>query len=66
MITDFPYTPAPDYDPLTGNPADSRRRCVSRGRDLYLPQAMIDDPKYSVGLTDLDFDLLRFRHDFEF
>ncbi|MDE6377489.1 MAG: hypothetical protein K2K72_01960, partial [Duncaniella sp.] len=39
---------------------------MSRGRALYLPQSMLDDPKYSVGLTDLDFDLLRFRHDFEF
>lgn len=66
MITDFPYTPAVGYDPLRGNPLDSRRRCVRRGLDLYLPQSMLDDPKYSVGLTDLDFDLLRFRHDFEF
>ena len=66
MITDYPYTPAIDYDPLIGNRLDSRRLCVRRGRDLYLPQSMLRDPLYSEGLTDLDFDMLRFRHDFEF
>ena len=60
------YTPPACYDPLTGNPADTERVAVRRGRDLYLPAAMLRDPAYSVGLTDLDFDLLRFRHDFEF
>lgn len=54
------------YDPAVGNPADPARSPVKRGRLLYLPRTMLDDPAYSIGLTDLDFDLLRFRHDFEY
>lgn len=55
------------YDPLTGNPADPVRVRVVRGAEvLYLPRPMVEDICYAVTLPPLDFDRLRFRHDFEF
>ena len=55
------------YDPLAGNPSDPQRRLVTRGIDrLYLPLSMLDDTDYTCTLPQLDFDRLRFRHDFEF
>ncbi len=55
------------YDPLTGNPdAPERREVVRSGLTLYLPESMLRDPAYSEALSPLDFDLLRFRHDFEY
>ena len=56
-----------DYDPLTGNPCDPERRPVVRGAaTLNLPLTMLDDTEYACTLPQLDFDRLRFRHDFEF
>lgn len=55
------------YDPLAGNPSDPVRRAVERGgRTLHLPQTMLGDPEYAVTLPQLDFERLRFRHDFEY
>lgn len=55
------------YDPLLGNPSDPDRVEVARGIDrLYLPKTMLSDEGYSVALPAHDFDMLRFRHDFEY
>lgn len=55
------------YDPLTGNPNDPGRVRVVRGADVwYVPRAMTDDIAYAVTLPAHDFDMLRFRHDFEY
>lgn len=55
------------YDPIQGNPNDPGRRRVIHGTDpLYIPASMLDDPEYSITLPRHDFNILRFRHDFEF
>lgn len=55
------------YDPIQGNPNDPGRRRVIHGTDpLYIPASMLDDPEYSIALPRHDFNILRFRHDFEF
>lgn len=58
--------------PEPADPASGRGCCGCReevrlaGRSLFLPQTMLADPLYSQALTQLDFDALRCRHDFEF
>lgn len=55
------------YDPETGDPRSPRRReTVRDGRHLWLPESMLSDPAWSSALTAHDFDMLRFRHDFEY
>lgn len=55
------------YSPLTGDPNDTKRRPVANGPDTYhVPITMLDDPDYSPALDRHSFNVLRFRHDFEF
>lgn len=55
------------YDPLAGNPHDPGRVRVEReGQAVFLPRPMVEDEAYSVTLSNHDFDMLRFRHDFEY
>ena len=55
------------YDPLSGNPDDPGRREVTRGTTtLHVPESMLKDPAYTPTLTQTEFNMLRFRHDFEF
>lgn len=55
------------YDPLTGNPDDPCRKQVTRGiHTLHIPESMLRDPAYTPSLSTIEFNMLRFRHDFEF
>ena len=55
------------YDPAVGDPRSPLRRPVVRdGVTLHLPETMLRDPEYSSVYTRHDFDMLRFRHDFEY
>ncbi|MDE6557036.1 MAG: terminase, partial [Duncaniella sp.] len=55
------------YDPLLGNPRSPWRKEIRReGRSHYLPDSMLRDPAYSEGLSRLEWERLRLRHDFEF
>ncbi len=55
------------YDPAVGDPRSPLRRPVVRdGVTLHLPETMLRDPEYSSAYTRHDFDMLRFRHDFEY
>ena len=56
-----------NYDPLKGNPHDrSRVKAVRGGSIVYLPVKMVKDAEYDVTMPVHDFDMLRFRHDFEY
>ncbi len=56
-----------NYDPAIGNPADPDRVAYTLGGTTrYIPSAMADDPRLITARTEHDFDMLRFRHDFEF
>lgn len=55
------------HDPATGRGCVGERMVVvAGGATLRLPCAMVDDPKWVLGLTGLAFERLRFVYDFEF
>lgn len=54
-------------DPILGDPSDPLRIATANGPDTFhVPRTMLADPDYRPGLSRLAFDLLRFRHDFEY
>ena len=58
---------AMDYDPAISSPFSPHRRPYRRGlTTLNLPVSMLADPEFSESLSTIDFNKLRFRHDFEF
>ena len=59
------------YDPIEGNPdprLTRRVRCPWEEEypEVYLPLTMLDDPDYPRINSRLDYQRLRFRHDFEY
>lgn len=61
-----------DYDPATGAGSPIKRVAAAAPKStriagkLFLPPAMLDDPEWKRVRSRRDFDLLRFRYDFEY
>lgn len=56
-----------NYDPAIGNPSDATRVPYTLdGITRYIPATMADDPRLITARNEHDFNVLRFRHDFEF
>lgn len=60
-----------DYDPIKGHPSSTHRTLVDTplldgASKAWLPNTMLADPEYTKVTNSVDFDRLRFRHDFEY
>ena len=56
-----------EYDPAIGNPSDATRVPYTLdGITRYIPATMASDPCLITARNEHDFNVLRFRHDFEF
>lgn len=56
-----------NHDPATGRGCVGERvETAARGRSLFLPRPMLDDPKWNIALDHRSLERLRFVYDFEY